>query len=184
MPIGADQLQHLELTARIAEKLNQRSKGTFNIPKAVVFESKIKSLSNPSAKMSKSDISSYGCLYITDAPDIIQMKITKAVTDCHPGINYDPETRPGVSSLMQLYSHCTGETIRNIEARYSNQKGCSDLKRDLARVISNRFEAARGSFECLVKKPCEVEEILKMGAAAARDVASETYSLIRNTLLL
>lgn len=184
MPVGVDQVQHLEFTIRIAEKLNQRRNEIFNVPNAVVFESKIKSLSNPSAKMSKSDNSPHGCLYITDTPEVIETKVTRAVTDCHPGISYDPKLRPGVSSLVQLYSHCTNKAIGDIEAMYSNHKSCSDLKRDLARVIANRFESARESFELLVRRPYEVEEILKAGAAAARVVASETYSLIRSTLLL
>lgn len=184
MPIGPDQMQHLEFAIRIAEKLNQRDSPLLKIPKAMVFETKIRSLTNPSAKMSKSDRDPHGCLYLTDSPDAVERKLAKAVTDSYPGVSYDPEHRPGVSSLLQLHSYCSGRPIGEVADRYSGSTGCLGLKEDLARIVNEKLGPVRESYGALANNPHQVEEILRAGAVAARAVASETYSLLRNVLLM
>lgn len=105
VPVGEDQLQHVEFTRTIARRFNQRFGETFKIPKAKLPEmgAKIMSLTQPTKKMSKSDPqASYIGLF--DEPEVIKEKISKATTDTGKAIKYNPELKPGVSNLLTIYS--------------------------------------------------------------------------------
>lgn len=117
VPVGEDQLQHLQLAQSLAKNFNNRFGKTFPMCQPMVAEdasSRIKSLRDPSKKMSKSDPDTKSCVMITDKPDVIVEKIKKAITDCKSEVTYEPETRPGVTNLLTIHSMVSGKSIEQI----------------------------------------------------------------------
>jgi len=141
VPIGEDQLQHLELTRTIVRKFNARFGKTFVEPKPILTKSpRLMSLNNPKKKMSKSEPS--GCLFLDDEPEIIQEKIKHAVTDSNKEIKYDKTNKPGISNLLQIYSELSGFSILEVEKKF---KGATyqEFKQSVAQLIIEYFDAFR-----------------------------------------
>ncbi len=109
VPVGIDQMQHLEITRDIAERFNHIYGDVFTIPEAYIGKvgAKIMSLQDPSKKMSKSDENPNASIYLLDDPDTIMRKCRRAVTDSEAQILYREE-QPGVKNLIDIYSACTG----------------------------------------------------------------------------
>ena len=119
VPVGADQMSHIDLCRDMAEKFNKRFPGTFKLPSGVLSKttSKIMSLSNPMRKMSKSE-SDKGTIYLLDDINISKKKIMKALTDSENCFKYDPENKPGLSNLISIYSALSGQAIEEIVNQY------------------------------------------------------------------
>ena len=108
IPVGEDQLQHLELARTVARKFNSRFGETFLEPKGLLTQTpRVMSLKDPAKKMSKSDPD--GCLFIDDSPEDIKRKLGRAVTDSDASILYDPEKKPGLSNLLEIYGAFIGK---------------------------------------------------------------------------
>ncbi|XP_019851391.1 PREDICTED: tryptophan--tRNA ligase, mitochondrial-like isoform X2 [Amphimedon queenslandica] len=138
IPVGADQLQHLELTCDIAHTFNSRyGVEFFPKPQPLLSEGKnqrIMSLRNPLQKMSKSDNQEMARIDITDTPDQVHNKIRKAVTDCTSAVTFEPEERPGVSNLVSMYSALSGKTTDEVVEDFTG-KETVELKDGLTQVI-------------------------------------------------
>src|SRR4051794_35567154 len=136
VPVGEDQRQHLELTRDLAHRFNTRYKRTFRLPEPYILKAtaKITDLQEPTAKMSKSASSPSGIVEMLDDPKVSAKKIRSAVTDSEAVVRFDPETKPGVSNLLTIYSALTGRPVQEIAAEYAG-KGYGDLKGDLAEVV-------------------------------------------------
>jgi tryptophanyl-tRNA synthetase len=170
VPVGDDQLQHLELTRTLVRKFNSRFGETFIEPKAILTNvSRLMSLDNPQKKMSKSDPAS--CLFIDDSPEEIKEKIKKAVTDSGSEIKLDRQKKPAISNLIDIYSNLTGISPEKIEIKFKN-KGYIDFKLDLANVISNYFSSYRKKKAELLKNPAFLKKLIKNGSEKAAKVAS------------
>uniref|UniRef100_UPI00358E89C2 tryptophan--tRNA ligase, mitochondrial isoform X2 n=1 Tax=Myxine glutinosa TaxID=7769 RepID=UPI00358E89C2 len=116
VPVGEDQAPHLELAQDLAESFNHRYGPTFPIPQPLMESfPRIRSLSDPGVKMSKSDPSMKGTIFLTDDDDTIARKIRKAVTDSIPEMWYDSKKRPGISNLMSLHAACRGFTLEQAQ---------------------------------------------------------------------
>lgn len=111
VPVGDDQTQHLEFTRDIAERMNNRFGDLFVVPKAVKEQHnffgkdqglRIRDLQNPSKKMSKSDETGKGVIFLTDSPEEARKKIMSAETDSLGEIRHDYKERPGVSNLLDM----------------------------------------------------------------------------------
>ncbi|KKU15703.1 MAG: Tryptophan-tRNA ligase [Candidatus Jorgensenbacteria bacterium GW2011_GWA2_45_9] len=125
VPVGDDQLQHLELTRTLARKFNTRFGKTFTEPKPLLTEvPRLMSLDMPDKKMSKSRAE--GCLFLDDSPNEIRNKIKRAVTDSENSVVYAPEKRPAISNLLLIFSALGGVKIKELESRYKN-KGSAEL---------------------------------------------------------
>jgi len=181
VPVGEDQLQHIELTRDIAKRFNNTFGETFIVPKADIRKdtARIMGLDNPSEKMSKSAKSLYNYIALTDSADTIREKIKKAVTDTGKEIKYDEKNKPAISNLLNIYRGFTDEPISEIEERYRN-KGYADLKKDLAEVIINGLEKFHQKFNQLQKEPQYLEKILKDGADKAGKVAIPALEEVKN----
>ncbi len=114
VPVGEDQRQHLELTRDLAQRFNSRFGPTLRVPEPYIVAStgKICDLQDPTSKMSKSSASQAGVVDLLDEPSSIAKKIRSAVTDNDRTIRFDPETKPGVSNLLTIYSALTGRDHR------------------------------------------------------------------------
>ena len=174
VPVGHDQIQHVELTRLIARKFNAKYGKTFLEPKPLLSKqgARIMSLKNPVNKMSKSDgQDSYISLF--EEPEAIKKKIATALTDPGKEIVYDTVKKPGISNLLTIYSLFVNMPIPEIEKKFKN-KGYADFKKSLANVLIKELEPFRKKKQELLKKETVVEEILKKGGEKARSQAQAT----------
>ena len=120
VPVGIDQMQHLEITRDIAERFNNIYGNIFTIPEAYIGKTgaKIMSLQEPEKKMSKSDENPNGSIYLMDDTDTIIRKFKRAVTDSGSEIIYSDE-KPGIKNLIDIYSVCTGKTTEEVEKEFA-----------------------------------------------------------------
>ena len=142
---------------------------------------RIKSLRNPELKMSKSDKNMKSRIELTDTADSIQLKIQKAVTDFTPSISYDPETRPGVSNLVEIHAAVTGRTPQEV-VEAAEGWDTVQFKQNTAAVVNEKIAPIREEITRLQADRGYVENILNSGAEKARAIASETYTQVLNVV--
>lgn len=181
VPVGDDQMQHLELTRVLGRRFNETFGETFTIPQGLIQKvgARIMALDEPNVKMSKSAASAYNYISLTDDADTMRKKIMRAVTDSEAGIVYDPEKKPAVANLLSIYHHLTGETIATIEERYVG-KGYGDFKKDLAEVVVTHFAPISKKMQEFMSDPAELNKILDAGRDTARAIAQEKMKLVRD----
>ncbi|MBI4122999.1 MAG: tryptophan--tRNA ligase [Parcubacteria group bacterium] len=179
VPVGQDQLQHLELTRETARRFNKRFGETFLIPKAMVPElgAKILSLTDPKRKMSKSDPLDSQILLL-DEPDAIRKKIFRAVTDRGTVVSYDPAKKPGISNLLTVYSLFAEISVKEVERKFA-KKGYAVFKKALADLLVRKLEPFRRKYAELASRDVYVQEIIKQGAKRASSVAQDTMEEVR-----
>ncbi len=171
VPVGDDQLQHLEFTRTIARKFNNRYGKTFIEPQPVLTDnSRIMSLDEPKKKMSKSRPA--GCLFIDDSPEVIRKKIMSAVTDSGSEVKANVESKEGIGNLILLYSALSGKTAGAIEKKYAG-KGYGQFKRDLAEVVVKSLEPFQKKKKELLKNTALVNRSVAAGNKKASAVASK-----------
>ncbi|MCL5948551.1 MAG: tryptophan--tRNA ligase [Actinobacteria bacterium] len=175
VPIGDDQRQHLELARRIATRFNSRFGKTFVIPEALVppVAARVMDLQNPSNKMSKSSESSLGTVFLLDSPDAVESKVRKAVTDSDGTVHYDPETKPGISNLLEILSAITSERPDQLALKYSSYGA---LKTDVAGAITGILRPIAERYKEISSDKPYVQEVIRNGAMRAREVASVTLA--------
>jgi tryptophanyl-tRNA synthetase len=178
VPVGADQMSHIELCKDLAERFNKRYPGTFKLPSGVLSKStsKIMSLSNPTRKMSKSE-SDKGTIYLLDDIEISKKKIMKAVTDSENAFYYNPETKPGLSNLISIYSALSGQTIDEVVAQYKETENYGVFKRALCELLEKELAPIQEKVQEL-KATNYCERILDTGAAYARHLAAEKLGTV------
>lgn len=182
VPVGKDQKQHIELTKTIARRFNKQFGEVFKIPNPLILESsgKIMSLKDPKKKMSKSDPQeTYICIF--DEPEIIEKKIMSAVTDTGKSIKYNPEKKPGISNLLNIYSIFSGKPIEELEKKFK-KKGYADFKKSLIKLLVSKFESFRRKREELLSREVYIKEILLQGAKKARVLAQSTIKEVREKM--
>lgn len=144
IPVGDDQSQHVEFTRDIAERMNNRFGDIFTIPEAVskqhVFFGKdqglrIKDLVNPSKKMSKSDESGKGVIFLGDDPDLAAKKIMAATTDDKAEIHFDRENQPGISNLLEILALLRSVPLDEVAREFEGQTRYGDFKKIVADEI-------------------------------------------------
>jgi tryptophanyl-tRNA synthetase len=181
VPVGKDQVQHVELTREIARRFNKMFGKVFKEPKVLLSEGeKIMSLQNPKKKMSKTD-DPKGCILLFDEPEEIEKKIMRAVTDLGREIKYDPVKKPGISNLLKIYSIFSEKGIEELEEKYKG-KGYEEFKRDLAKLLIKKLEVFRKKKKELEKRKVYLKEILKKGAERAEKIAKLTMKEVREKM--
>lgn len=181
VPVGEDQLPHLDITNEIADRFNAQFGNALKRIKAILTPTpKIMSLNDPTKKMSKSlGFESY--IGVFEPEEIIREKIKKAMTDSGKKIKYDEENKPAISNLLRIYSELGGLEISAIEKKYQN-KGYGDFKKDLAEVIIKYFEAARKKRTELTKKSKVVQKIINDGIKKASKIAQNTIEEVKQKM--
>ncbi|MCD5347834.1 tryptophan--tRNA ligase [Agromyces sp. H3Y2-19a] len=174
VPVGDDQRQHLELTRDLAGRFNSRYGETFVVPEAFIPKesARIYDLQDPTAKMSKSAASEAGLVKLMDDPAVTAKKFKSAVTDAEREIRYDPQAKPGISNLLDIYAAISGESIAAIENRYAG-RGYGDLKKDLAEIVVDRLTPIRARTLELLEDPAELDRLLAIGADRAAERAQK-----------
>lgn len=175
VPVGRDQLPHLELSREIARKFNSRFGKIFPEPQGLLGkELKILSLQDPSKKMSKSHGENTQ-ISLLDAPETIHRKIKSAVTDSGKEIIYDPEKKPAISNLILLMSLASGESITKIEQRFAG-RGYAEFKEAVASALVMFTTPIQMEYQKLSKNKKAIEKLLREGSKKARRVAIKTLA--------
>lgn len=182
VPVGRDQIQHIELIRDLAKRFNEKFGNVFKIPEVLVNEdlAKIMSLKNPFKKMSKSD-SEKNYLGVFDEPDVIRKKILGAATDSGNEIIFDPKNKPAISNLLLI---AAGILDKNIDDTIKILKSESYLKfkEKLADLIIEYFADARKKRQNLIKDKSRLTEIFIQGAKEASIVALKKLNVIKRAL--
>jgi tryptophanyl-tRNA synthetase len=180
VPVGHDQLQHLELTNTLIRKFNHRFGDTFKEIKAYAKKPlRIMSLSNPERKMSKSEPGSY--IGIFDEPETIKKKMAKAVTATDAPAGEMPR---GITNLFELLGHFgSAELVNKYKKEYDNNTiKYSELKGELAEAIASYFAPMRKKKKELEQNQDQVLKVLKEGAEKARKVADATLAEVKEKI--
>ena len=146
VPVGADQTQHVELARDIAERFNNKFGDIFILPEAekqqIAFTEsvdrlRIRDLLHPEKKMSKSDETGKGVIFLNDSPEVATKKIMSATTDSFGEIKYDRKERPGISNLMDILAALTNTPLDSIKQQYEGSTTYGDFKADVAKSVAN-----------------------------------------------
>jgi len=177
VPVGNDQLQHLELARTLARKFNSRFGKTFIEPQPILTKTpRVMSLTNPEKKMSKSRPE--GCLFIDDSPEEIKKKISRAVTDSGSEVRYDRTKKPGVSNLLEIYASLRKETTQAIEREFA-KKTYSEFKGGLVEIVTKHFSDFRKKKTGLMKKSSRLKIVLKSGSERAGKKAEQKIEEVK-----
>ena len=144
VPVGEDQTQHIEITRDIAMRINAKFGDILTVPKSVADQHKffgkdqglrIKDLADPSKKMSKSDETGKGVIFLSDSPEAARKKIMSATTDDRASLNYDKTNQPGISNLIDILALLRGDTPQSVEAQFKGTDRYGDFKQVVASEV-------------------------------------------------
>jgi tryptophanyl-tRNA synthetase len=179
VPVGKDQLQHLELTRDIAQRFNSIYGDVFTVPEPYLGKAgaKIMSLQDPSKKMSKSDENPNASIYLTDDTDTIIRKFKRAVTDS-AGVVKHSEEQPGISNLIDIYSACTGKSVEEVEKEFDG-KGYGDFKLAVGETVADLLKPLNERFNELSKDKEYIDGIIKENAEKAQYYSTKTLRKVQ-----
>ena len=175
VPVGEDQKQHVELTHTIARRFNGIYGDVFKLPEPYVPKvgARIMSLTNPTAKMSKSDNADTGRVLVMDTPETIMRAFKRAITDSETCVRFDRENKPGVSNLMSIYAACTGKSFAEIESEFAGQ-GYGTFKTTVGEAVVETLRPIREESQRLLKDKAYLQDVCRNGAERAGYVAEKT----------
>lgn len=174
VPVGKDQMQHLEICRDIANRVNGVYGNVFTVPEGYYSKTgaSVKSLSDPLKKMSKSDVED-SFISVLDTPDVIRRKYRRAVTDSDACIRFDPENKPGVSNLLSIICALTGESMDAVVAELEG-KGYGDLKSRVTDVTIETLAPIQAEYARIIKDKAYMESVYRAGAERAGRLADRT----------
>ena len=173
VPVGQDQKQHVELCRDVAQRFNGVYSDTFTLPEPFIpkMGARVMSLGDPSSKMSKSDPD--GCVFLMDAPEVIQKKFKRAVTDSETQVRFDPEHKPGISNLLTIYCAATGKSPEEAEEAFQGQ-GYGVFKPAVGDAVVELLRPIREEAGRLMADKAYLEGIYTEGAERASHLAAKT----------
>ena len=174
VPVGKDQMQHLEICRDIAQRVNGVYGNVFTVPEGYYSKvgARVMSLQEPTRKMSKSEAED-SFISVLDTPDIIRRKYRRAVTDSEACVRFDTEKQPGVSNLLSIIAALTGESIENVTAGFEG-KGYGDLKAAVTDVTIETLAPIQAEYARIMKDKKYMEEVYREGAQHASYLAERT----------
>ena len=181
VPVGKDQLPHLELTRLIARRFNDKfspNKPVFPEPQALLSKTPTILGLDGSQKMSKSR---GNAIMLSATEDETAAAVKKAKTDADRNITYNPETRPEVANLLMLISLCTGETPESIAQKIGDGGG-GMLKKMLTESLNETLRPMREERKRLEASPDYIRSVLLDGAQKARNMAIATLDEVRTVM--
>lgn len=179
VPVGKDQLQHLEITRDIAQRFNAIYGDVFTIPEPYVGKAgaRIMSLQDPAKKMSKSDENPNASIYLMDDPDTVIRKFKRAVTDSVGEIRYCEE-QPGIHNLIDIYCACTGKTPEETEREFAG-KGYGDFKLAVGETVAGVLKPVQDRYAALQNDKAYIDGIIKNNAEKAGYYANKTLRKVQ-----
>ncbi len=176
VPVGADQMQHLELTRDIATRFNGLYGNVFKVPEAFIPKTgaRVMSLQDPTRKMSKSDENVNGCVHLLDPPEVIMKKFKRAVTDSEACVRYG-EGKDGINNLMDIYGAVTGLSHEQIEKDFEG-KGYGDFKTAVGEAVVETLRPVRERYEKLIADKAYLEECYRKADEIALKISMRTLT--------
>lgn len=189
VPVGDDQTQHLEFTRDISERMNSRFGELFVVPEPVDKQHeffgkgqglRIKDLVDPTKKMSKSDESSRGVIFLTDSPEEAAKKVMSATTDDKASVNYDPIEQPGISNLLQILALLRSQPIDVVENEFKGRERYGDFKK----VVADEVAAFLTDFQAKLDNVDDgaIMAAFERSEATANDQANETLYRVQQAI--
>lgn len=182
VPVGEDQKQHVELCRDLVHRFNNRyNKEVFKMPEPIIPKvgARIMSLSDPTRKMSKSDPK--GDIFLKDDLNVVRKKIMSAVTDLGSDIYYDPENKPGISNLIQIYASLKDISIEETENIFKDCHKYGEFKKAVADVVVDVLTPFQEKYKEVLASG-KIDEILDEGAKRASYIANKTLLKVKKTV--
>ena len=182
VPVGIDQMQHLELTRDVAQRFNAIYGDVFTIPEPYIGKvgAKIMSLQDPTKKMSKSDENPNASIYLMDDPDTIMRKFKRAVTDSEANIAYRDE-QPGIKNLLDIYCACTNSSVDQAVAMFEG-KGYGDFKSEVGEAVVAVLEPLQNRYRDLEKNKDFIDSVIKNNAEKATYYSTKTLRKVQKKI--
>ncbi len=182
VPVGEDQLQHVELTRDIANRFNNLHGNTFTIPKATTPKhgGRVMSLDDPSVKMSKSDHPD-SFVALSEPLESVISKFKRAVTDSDSQIIHNIKDKPAISNLIEIYAGFSGMGIEQVVAQFDST-GYGDFKQQLGELVSQELSKLQAKFESYRTNEPKLMEIITAGNAKAELIANKKLQEVKNKL--
>lgn len=175
VPVGEDQVQHVELTRTIARRFNKKYGQTFPEPKPFLATGARIGGLDGTGKMSKS-LNNYVAVF--DKPEDIITKFKKATTDSGKEIRFGQD-KPEISNLLKIYMAFTDKDEKTVMAEMAG-KGYGEFKEILGKTVAEALAPFRAKRQQLEKNPNEIRDILQDGAKRAREIAAATMAEVRD----
>lgn len=194
VPVGDDQTQHLEFTRDIAERMNSRFGELFTVPEPVKKQHeffgkdqglRIKDLMDPSKKMSKSDDTGKGVIFLSDTPSEARKKVMSATTDDKACVTYDKKDQPGISNLLEILTlarqaNGKADTIEQVIGEFEGQSRYGDFKKVVADEVVAFLERFHQSYESVDMDAVEAK--LEASESTMREVANGTLLRVQKAV--
>lgn len=182
VPVGKDQLQHLEITRDIAQRFNAIYGDVFTIPEPYMGKAgaKIMSLQDPAKKMSKSDENLNASIYLMDDKDTILRKFKRAVTDSEAQVRYREE-QPGIRNLIDIYGVCTKKTPEEVEREFDG-KGYGEFKMAVGEAVAAELAPLQTRVAELSKDKAYIDSVIKNNAEKAEYYANKTLRKVQKKI--
>ena len=180
IPVGEDQIQHVEITRDLVNRFNNRYGKILQMPKYEVRKvgARIMSLSDPTVKMSKSDPK--GDIFLKDDMKTVRKKIMSAVTDLGSEVKYDPENKPGISNLLTIYAAIKDISIEDAEKEFVGKR-YGEFKTAVADAVIAELEPFQNRYKEIVETKA-YEAVLREGAIKAKQMAKPTLERVQNAV--
>lgn len=182
VPVGDDQIQHIELCRDVATRFNNAYSPVFTIPKGITPRAgaRVKDLQDPTKKMSKSQPGP-GTILMNESPAEAAKKIKRAQTDSLGTIHYDPATQPGIANLLEILGSLSGRTPQQVAGEFKGQQ-YGALKNAVAEAVVFAMEPLQARYTELMNDKAELLSILKNGALRAEEVANATLEKVMDQI--
>ncbi len=179
VPVGKDQLQHLELARNVCQRFNGIYGEVFTMPEGYVTKSteKVNSLQDPTKKMSKSDENPNASVWVLDDRDTIIRKFKRAVTDSETEV-CAREGKDGIINLMSIYGGVTGKSFDEIEAEFKG-KGYGDFKLAVGEAVADKLAPMQEEYKRVSSDKAYIENCMKQGAEKAYKVSRKTLQKVQ-----
>lgn len=182
VPVGKDQMQHIEICRDVAQRFNGIYGDVFKIPEGFMPKAgaKVMSLAEPTKKMSKSDENPKAYISMMDDFNVIAKKIKSAVTDSEGVIEYreNDETKMGINNLLTIMSAATGKSIDELVGEYSSQ-GYGTFKNDVAEAVVEMIRPIRGEYDKIIQDKDYLKKICDEGAEKAYYISRKTMTKVK-----
>lgn len=182
VPVGIDQKQHVELARDIAIRFNNKYGEFFKVPEPIIRKSgtKIMDLQTPDKKMSKSSENQKGVIRLLDDLNIVRKKIMSATTDSEMLVKFDPENKPGISNLINIYSSLTNKSIEKIENEFKDSN-YGNFKTKVADVVVETISNIQNKYNDIINS-AYLDEILDKGIEKNIEISSEFYKKMKKII--
>lgn len=182
VPVGIDQKQHVELARDIAIRYNNKYGKLFKIPEPIIKTSgtKITDLQNPTKKMSKSSENQKGVIRLLDDLSVARKKIMSSTTDSEMRVVFDPENKPGISNLINIYAELTNKSIAEIENEFKNSN-YGNFKTKVADVVVETLSNIQNKYNEIINSDY-LNEILADGMKKNIEISKIFYEKMKENI--